>query len=222
NESVASFVGEKATAALNPEWRYWRDFVADNTSAFNLDALASTHPISVEAKSAEEASQRFDAISYAKGAAVLRMVEGYLGEETFREGVRGYLNRYAEANASADDFWRALDEASGQDVTAIANAWIKEPGHPLVQCDAREVDGVTLVTLSQSRYFSDPQAGPTAQRWPVPLVIRYGTADAERHEATRERRILLTAERDTVRLPGARWYYPNAGGRGFYRFRLDD
>jgi len=112
NESFASFVGEKATAALNPEWRYWRDFVADNTSAFNLDALASTHPISVEAKSAEEASQRFDAISYAKGAAVLRMVEGYLGEETFREGVRIYLRRHAEANASADDFWRALDEAS--------------------------------------------------------------------------------------------------------------
>src|SRR5207237_1437364 len=83
-----------------PEWRYWRDFVADNTSAFNLDALASTHPISVEAKSAEEASQRFDAISYAKGAAVLRMVEGYLGEEAFREGVRIYLRRHAEANAS--------------------------------------------------------------------------------------------------------------------------
>ena len=57
------------------------------------------------------------------------MIEGYLGEDAFREGVRIYLKRHAEANASADDFWRALDEASGQDVTAIANAWIKEPGH---------------------------------------------------------------------------------------------
>ncbi len=224
NESFASFVGEKATAALNPEWGFWRDFVAQNAGAFNLDALASTHPVSVEAKNADEASERFDAITYTKGAAVLRMIEGYLGEDVFREGVRGYLRRYAEANASADDFWRELDEASGQDVTAIANAWIKEPGHPLVQCDAREIDGGTLVTLSQSRYFSDPEARPTGQRWPVPLVIKYGTAGAgaERHEATRERRILLTAERDTVTLPGARWYYPNAGGRGFYRFRLDD
>src|SRR2546428_5257860 len=222
NESFASFVGEKATAALNPEWGFWRDFVAQNAGAFNLDALASTHPVSVEAKNADEASERFDAITYTKGAAVLRMIEGYLGEDVFREGVRGYLRRYAEANASADDFWRELDEASGQDVTAIANAWIKEPGHPLVQCDAREVDGGTLVTLSQSRYFSDPEAGPTGQRWPVPLVIKYGTADAERHEATRERRILLTPGRDTLRLPRASLYYPNAGGRGFYRFRLDD
>jgi puromycin-sensitive aminopeptidase len=215
NESFASFIGEKATAALNPEWRYWRDFVAENTSAFSLDALASTHPISVEAKSAEEASQRFDAISYTKGAAVLRMIEGYLGEDVFREGVRIYLKRHAEANASADDFWRALDESSGQDVTAIANAWITEPGHPLVDIRAREVDGGLELELAQTRYFSDMDAAPTTQRWPVPLVIKYGTA-----QDVREHRSVLSSARGTVRLPGARWFFPNGGGRGFYRFRF--
>ncbi len=213
NESFASFVGEKATAALNPEWRYWRDFVADNTSAFNLDALASTHPISVEAKSAEEASQRFDAISYTKGAAVLRMIEGYLGEETFREGVRIYLKRHAEANASADDFWRALDEASGQDMTAIANAWIKEPGHPLVHIKATQAGGGLELELRQERYFSDSSAKPTGQVWPVPMVVKYGTADG-----VREQRFVLRHPRETVRLEGAKWFFPNAGGRGFYRF----
>jgi puromycin-sensitive aminopeptidase len=215
NESFASFVGEKATAALNPEWRYWRDFVADNTSAFNLDALASTHPISVEAKSAEEASQRFDAISYTKGAAVLRMIEGYLGEDAFREGVRIYLNRHAESNASADDFWHALDESSGQDVTRVANAWIKEPGHPLVDIRARELDSGLELELSQTRYFSDTKAAPTDQRWPVPLVIKYGTDDG-----VREHRSVLNSARATVQLSGARWFFPNAGGRGFYRFRF--
>ncbi len=215
NESFASFVGEKATAALNPEWHYWRDFVAENTSAFNLDALASTHPISVEAKSAEEASQRFDAISYTKGAAVLRMIEGYLGEDVFREGVRAYLKRHAEANASADDFWRALDVASGQDVTAIANAWIRESGHPLLDIRAREVGGGLELEFSQARYFSDKDATPTGQRWPVPLVIKYGT-----NGGVREQRSLLTGERGTVRLAGARWFFPNGGGRGFYRFRF--
>jgi len=213
NESFASFVGEKATAALNPEWRYWRDFVADNTSAFNLDALASTHPISVEAKSAEEASQRFDAISYTKGAAVLRMIEGYLGEDTFREGVRIYLKRHAEANASADDFWRALDEASGQDVTAIAHAWIKEPGHPLVHIRATPGAGALELELRQERYFSDSSAKPTGQVWPVPMVIKYGTADG-----VREHRFVLRHERETLRLEGASWFFPNGGGRGFYRF----
>jgi puromycin-sensitive aminopeptidase len=213
NESFASFVGEKATAALNPEWRYWRDFVADNTSAFNLDALASTHPISVEAKSAEEASQRFDAISYTKGAAVLRMIEGYLGDEVFREGVRIYLKRHAEANASADDFWRALDESSGQDVTAIANAWIKEPGHPLVHISAKQAGGALELELRQERYFSDSSAKPTGQVWPVPMVVKYGTTDG-----VREQRFVLRRSRETVRLEGATWFFPNAGGRGFYRF----
>jgi puromycin-sensitive aminopeptidase len=215
NESFASFVGEKATAALNPEWRYWRDFVAENTSAFSLDALASTHPISVEAKSAEEASQRFDAISYTKGAAVLRMIEGYLGEDAFREGVRIYLKRHAEANASADDFWHALDESSGQDVTKIANAWIHESGHPLLDIRARDADGGLELELSQARYFSDSDATDTRQVWPVPLVIKYGT-----QEGVREHRSVFSTDRTTIQLPGARWFFPNAGGRGFYRFRF--
>ncbi len=217
NESFASFVGEKCTAALNPEWGYWRDFVADNTSAFNLDALASTHPISIEAKSAEEASERFDAITYNKGAAVLRMIESYLGEETFREGVRIYLKRHKEDNASADDFWKALDEASGQDVTTIMNTWIKESGHPIVQIAAREVSGGLELDLAQARYYSDRDAPASSQRWPVPLVLKYGAA-----EGIREERVLLRDERSTVRLPGAQWVFPNAGGRGFYRWQLDE
>src|SRR5207302_100704 len=104
NESFASFVGEKATATLNPEWRYWR----------------------------------------------------------------------------------ALDESSGQDVTGIANAWIKEPGHPLVTIAARvKGDGLEL-EISQTRYFSDKDAKPTSQLWPVPLVVKYGTA-----AGTKETRVLL-------------------------------
>ena len=217
NESFASFVGEKCTAALNPDWRYWRDFVADNTSAFNLDALASTHPISIEAKNAEEASERFDAITYNKGAAVLRMIEGYLGEETFREGVRIYLRRHRENNASADDFWKALDEASGQDVTTIMNTWIKESGHPIVSAAVRSISGGLELDLSQTRYYSDRDAAASSERWPVPLVLKYGTADG-----VREQRVLLRDERTTVRLPGAQWIFPNAGGRGFYRWQLDD
>src|SRR4029078_8440148 len=124
----------------------------------------------------EEASQRFDAISYTKGAAVLRMIEGYLGEETFREGVRIYLKRHAESNASADDFWRALDEQSGQDVTAIANAWIKEPGHPLVHVSAKQTDGGLELELRQERYFSDSSAQPTHQVWAVARGVEYCTA----------------------------------------------
>jgi puromycin-sensitive aminopeptidase len=218
NESFASFVGEKCTAALNPEWRYERDVVSQNTSAFALDSLLSTHPISMEARNVDEANERFDAVTYLKGQGVLRMIEHYLGADDFRAGVRIYLDRHRWANATAFDFWRALDEASGRDVTALATAWITEPGHPLVRCAVTEgPDGLT-VGLAQQRFLADPEVAPPAQRWPVPLVLRYGT----REGTVREERVLLAETTATVELPGAVWYFPNGGGNGFFRYALDD
>ncbi|MGH2452060.1 MAG: M1 family metallopeptidase, partial [Candidatus Limnocylindria bacterium] len=217
NESFASFVGEKCTAELNPEWRYWRDFVAENARAFSLDALASTHPVSMEARNADEASERFDAVTYEKGSAVLRMIENFIGEDEFREGVRIYLRRFRERNATADDFWTALGEASGRDVTSLANAWIREPGHPLVSCAARQVVGGLEVDLRQERFYTDPDLAAGDQTWPVPMVLTYGTPEGVRHA-----RYLLDSREGTVALPGAAWYFPNGGGTGFYRTALDD
>ena len=218
NESFASFVGEKCTASVNPEWRFWRDVVSQNTPAFNLDSLVSTHPISMEARNVDEANERFDAVTYLKGQGVLRMIENYLGEDDFRSGVRMYLGRHKWANATAGDFWKALDEASGRDVTGLATAWITEPGHPLVGCTVRETAGGLTVDLTQERFFADPSVKPTGQLWPVPLVIRYGTRDG----AVKELRYLLEGATGSVDLPEATWYVPNGGGAGFYRYAFDD
>ena len=218
NESFASFVGEKCTASVNPEWRFWRDVVAQNTPAFNLDSLVSTHPISMEAKNVDEANERFDAVTYLKGQGVLRMIENYLGEDAFRSGVRIYLGRHKWANATAADFWTALDESSQRDVTGLATAWITEPGHPLVSCAVRETNGGLTVDLEQERFFADPGVKPTGQHWPVPLVFRYGTRDG----SVKELRHLLDGATGSVELPGATWYFPNGGGAGFYRYAFDD
>ena len=218
NESFASFVGEKCTASVNPEWRFTRDVVGQNTPAFNLDSLLSTHPISIEAKNVDEANERFDAVTYLKGQGVLRMIENYLGEDDFRSGVRIYLGRHKWGNATAGDFWRALDESSGRDVTGLATAWITEPGHPLVTCRSRETASGITVDLTQSRFFADPGLKPTGQVWPVPLVFRYGTRDG----SVKELRYLLDRAAGSVELPGATWYFPNAGGVGFYRYAFDD
>jgi puromycin-sensitive aminopeptidase len=217
NESFASFVGDKATAALNPEWKYERDIVQQSHPAFGLDSLVSTHAISMEVRNAEEASERFDAVTYNKGQAVLRMIEGFLGETAFRAGVRIYLRRHREANAAADDFWRALDEASASDVTSLAHAWIREPGHPMVRCSMRETERGLEVSLRQERFFADPDVPATDQAWPVPMVFTFGTANGVRQE-----RYLLRAREGSVTLPGARWYVPNGGASGFYRYALDD
>ena len=217
NESFASFVGEKCTAALNPEWGYWRDVVGQNSLAFGLDALRSTHPISLEAKNVDEANERFDDVTYRKGQGVLRMIEHYIGSDAFRAGVRGYLGRFRERNATASDFWQALDAASGRDVSTVAQAWITEPGHPLVSCSVRGSGAGLTVALRQERFFADPAAADPSPRWPIPMVFRYGTADG-----ILEHRLLFDTEHATVELPGAQWYYPNGAGAGFYRTALDD
>jgi len=221
NESFATFVGYQVTADLMPEWGMWRDFVATLARPFALDALVSTHPISFEVKNAKQATERFDVITYWKGAGVVRMIADFLGAEAFRAGVRQYLQRYRERNATADDFWRELSAASGRNVTTIANAWIREPGHPVVHVTTTpEADGLR-VSLRQQRFFADPQAAKehaeNLQPWPVPLVIKYGT-----HDGTAERRELLERPQVELTLPGARWVFPNGGASGFYRFTMDD
>ena len=219
NESFATFVGWKATAELNPEWGMWRDFVATLARPFALDALVSTHPISFQVENARQAAERFDVITYWKGAGVVRMIERFLGSDAFQTGVRSYLVKYTEKNATADDFWRELDAASGRDVTAIANAWIREPGHPVVEIASRfDKSGASLV-LKQRRFFSDPQMTGAApeQRWPVPLVLKVGGPGG-----VREERVILAGDSVEVALANATWVFPNGGGAGFYRFSLDD
>lgn len=209
SESFATFVGHKIEAALHPEWGVWRDFVRGTARGFALDALASTHAIHAEAASAEAALQRVDAITYQKGAAVLRMLESYLGEERFRAGVRIYLDRFREASATAADFWRALDEASGEDVSRTASVWISEPGHPLVTLrDA----GNGRLAVSQRRWSLDPDGTPSAQRWPVPLALRTPAGEV---------RAMLDGEQELVDLGDAGWVHPNSRAAGFYRFSLD-
>jgi len=221
NESFATFIGYKVVADLMPEWGMWRDFVATLGRPFNLDALVSTHPISFEVKNAKQATERFDVITYWKGAGVVRMIEGFLGTDDFRTGVRAYLNRYKESNATADDFWRELSDASGRDVGTIANAWIRQPGHPMVDIATKSEEGALVLALRQERFYADPHvrdSSPPQPCWPIPMVIKYGTADG----TVREERLVLDQERGTVRLPEARWFYPNGDGAGFYRFALDD
>ena len=152
NEAFATWMAFKIVDQWNPAWRVWLEFDQGKAAALHLDALRSTHPVRAEIRNVAEATEAFDLITYEKGGAVLRMIEGYLGEEPFREGIRTYMRRHAKGNAVADDLWRALGEASREPVVELANAWIGAPGHPVIEV-ART--GRTL-RLSQRRFFSEP------------------------------------------------------------------
>ena len=214
NEAFATWMAFKIVDQWRPEWRMWLDFDAHRASALHLDALKSTHPIHGEVRNAAEAGESFDAITYEKGGAVLRMIEGFLGEGPFREGIRQYMRKHARANAVKEDLWNALGEAAQQPVEELATAWVGQSGFPMVSA---RLDGRTLL-LSQRRFYSEPGV-QSGEKWPVPMVLRY-----EDGSGVREQRVLLRDAQASVQLEGSgdvKWLTANAGSTGFYRVAYD-
>ncbi|WP_224368997.1 M1 family metallopeptidase [Hyalangium versicolor] len=214
NEAFATWMAYKIVDGWRPDWRVWLDFDTGKAAALHLDALKSTHPIRGEVRNASEAGESFDLITYEKGGAVLRMIEGFLGEGPFREGIRQYMRTHARSNAVADDLWRALGAASSQPVVELANAWIGQSGYPLISV---KVEG-RKVSLSQRRFYSEPGVS-SGERWPVPVVLRF-----EDGGGVREHRFVLRDAQTSVTLEGSgevSWLCANAGSTGFYRVAYD-
>ncbi|MDB4983260.1 MAG: family peptidase [Myxococcales bacterium] len=223
NEAFATWMAYKIVDQWRPEWRIWMDFEGGKGGAMLLDSLQAAHPIRAEIRNAEEAGESFDAITYEKGGAVLRMIEGYLdtaGQDRFRDGIRLYMQRHREGNATADDLWGALGEASGQPVIIeLANGWIRQMGYPVI---AMSLDAATnTVTLAQRRFFADPEARETGtpQTWLVPVVLRFRDPTGIKEQAVlldaREKKIALHAQ------GAVSWCCGNADARGFFRVAYD-
>lgn len=129
NESFATFMGTLACERATRFTDAWVTF-ADSTKAWarRQDELPTTHPIAADAPDVHTALQNFDGITYAKGAAVLRQLVAWVGEEAFLTGCRCYFDRYAYANADLDAFLAELEVSSGRDLTTWAKAWLTTAG----------------------------------------------------------------------------------------------
>ncbi len=155
NESFASWLAAKETAARYPAWHWWEQEDESKESAMAADARATSHAIEQHVTDELQAAESFDSdITYSKGEALLRMLESYIGEDVFRQGIRTYMKSRAYSNAAAADLWNALAQASGKNVPAVAAQWIEKPGFPLVQVTAAcDSSGNRSVTLSQKRFL---------------------------------------------------------------------
>jgi puromycin-sensitive aminopeptidase len=225
NEAFATWMAFHVVHAWKPEWRMWQDFQHHRSAALGMDALRHSHPIYTEVRSPDEATQNFDLITYEKGASVVRMIERYLGAETFRAGVRTYLRRHRESNTVAADLWRALSEVSDQEVEPIVRAWIEQQGFPLLRIRRVERDGQTLLRFRQERFEASPASRNAARqtsarkqqssRWPIPWVGRVARAG---RRGTGTERQLIRRLRDELVLEGEpiRFVYGNADEGGFF------
>ena len=184
NESFASWMGTKAVDWAFPEWQMWTQFVnMDTNRALSLDGLKNSHPIEQEVKDPAEISQLFDAISYSKGASVIRMLEQFLTPEVFQRGLHQYLNANQYANARTEHLWAALEEASQQPVTAIMGTWTGQMGYPVLRVEAHESGDHLELVLSQERFVYDNLMGesePEQMVWQVPVgVAQSGNGESQ-------------------------------------------
>ena len=211
NEGFATWMSFKPMEAWKPEWNLETDAVRSSTNAMGTDSLSSTRAIEAHAETPAEIQELFDDIAYNKAAAVLRMVEGYVGQETFRKGVNAYLSKYAYSNATSEDFWNTIAETSHKPVDRIMAGFVKQPGVPLVSLKTSCSGKNANVTVTQTRYFRDRallEAG-SKERWDIPVCLKAGKDEKCELLATKEQQITLAGCAD-----GA---FGNAGGRGYYR-----
>ena len=186
NESFASWMGNKAVDWLFPEWEMWTQFVnMDTNRALSLDGLKNSHPIEQAVKNPAEVSQLFDAISYSKGASVIRMLENFLGEESFRKGLNRYLSSHMYDNARTEDLWSALETESGRPVTAIMDSWVKQMGYPVLQVESDRTGGQTTLSVTQERFVYDrflgdgePDSDTDNEVWRVPVSASQGSEES--------------------------------------------
>src|SRR6266851_6808185 len=172
-----------------------------------------THPIQTPVENDTRAMDVFDSITYAKGAAVLRMLEGYLGEDVFRAGVQGYVRAHRFSNTTTADFWHHLSGTSGQDIGKLVAGWTEQPGYPVVKVLQRCENGAAVVTLAQERFtLNDPKA--PALTWNVPVIL----AD----EAGTRRTVLLERDPQKLRFERCGAMLANAGDTGYYRSQYDN
>ncbi|TAJ74869.1 MAG: M1 family peptidase [Phenylobacterium sp.] len=168
NEGFASWMENKATDHFHPEWKVWLSTQSGQQSAMRLDSRAGTHPVIADIPDVFAAANAFDAITYQKGQAVIRMLETYVGEDAFRTGVRNYIRDHAYQNAVSDDLWKALDKAAPtKKVVDVAHDFLLQPGVPLIR--AKETAGG--VALTQERFGVDASQR-TPQTWRTPVNVR--------------------------------------------------
>lgn len=166
NESFANMMEYVAIDALQPDWHMWEDFATNEvTAALRRDSLDGVQSVQADVNHPDEISTLFDpAIVYAKGGRLLVMVRKLIGEEAFRTGLKSYFEKFAYKNTVGNDLWQELESASSQPIVNLMNAWISQPGLPVVSVS----NSHDAAILSQERFFIGEHQ-PSNALWPIPL-----------------------------------------------------
>ena len=212
-EGFVQWMQNKTADRFHPEWGMRNRGGLWRQAAMSEDARRITHPIQTPVENDARAMDIFNAITYSKGEAFIAMLEGYLGEGLFRDGIRRYMKAHAFSSTTTADLWHHLSAASGQDVAAVAAPWTEQPGFPLVRVDSRCENGQTHITLTQERFTMNyPEA--LKLLWQVPVVLDVG--------GLRSTVLIERGQPREVRALRCGLVLANAGYIGYFRVQYDE
>ncbi len=225
NEGFANWMEAKVTNAIDPTYHDELSELEMRNGALGADALVSARQIRQPIETADDILTAFDGITYNKGASILNMFEHYIGAETFRQGVRDYLQSKAFGNATSKDFVAAIADADGGKHGDIASAFatfLDRPGAPEITA-TKSCTGKPRIELTQRRYVppgapSPPESGP----WVIPVCVAFDNANprVRSKPARGEACTLMSTTTATLDLPTKycpRWVMPDVEGRSYYR-----
>src|SRR5512140_2394966 len=213
NEAFATWMASKIVDRWKPEWSWAVQRAGSRTGAMDVDSLVTARRIRQPIAGNDDIVSAFDGITYQKGAAVIAMFEGWLGEEGFRKGIQRYLKAHAWGNATSDDFVAAIAQAAGnREVVSAFRSFLDQPGVPLVTAELVCAGGAPRLNLTQKRFLPTGSTGSKEETWQVPVCARTG------EPGTARTCTLLTEAAGTLALPGAcpARVLANAGD-GYYR-----
>ncbi|XP_050685905.1 aminopeptidase N-like isoform X1 [Eriocheir sinensis] len=228
NEGFASYLENVGTHQMEPTWHMLDQMVLTMQDVMVADGLPSTHPVSQPVEHPDEIGQIFDAISYDKGMSVIRMMNHFLTEDTFRKGLTNYLNHFAYDSATQDDLWEFLTAAAKEDgrlpqdasVKDIMDTWTLQGGYPVVGV-TRSEDGT--VTLTQQRFLlAGNSSDDQGSSWWVP--ISYTSANAPNFTYTFPDLWIPAGTSSyamTPKIPKEHWVILNIQGTGYFRVNYE-
>ena len=208
NEGFATWMANKPIAAWKPDWRVDLDDAADTQGALGIDALKSTRAIRMKVETPEEINEVFDGIAYEKTAAVLRMIENYVGADAFRKGVASYIKKYSYGNAAGEDFWGEVARVTGKPVDRIMRSFVDQVGAPVLTVRSSCSQNTNQFELKVGRFMGTPGATPSPQTWTLPVALKLANGQT-RYE-------LVDRSERTIKVEGCGATYANADSRGYY------
>ncbi|MFW5921072.1 MAG: M1 family metallopeptidase, partial [Polyangiales bacterium] len=218
NEAFATWMASKAVADVFPDYHADLHQIESVQHAMKQDSLMSARKIRQPIESNHDIRNAFDSITYRKGGGVLAMFERWMGEETFRDGIRMYMREHTWGNATAEDLVKSLSEAADKDVATPFNTFLTQPGLPFVNVEPTCEEGSASLELSQERYLPVGSEGDPEQSWKFPMCVKYAAGGKTKEQCTMLTEAEATMELEAEECPA--WVLPNAGGAGYFRFAL--